>query len=121
MQIDNIVYFIGLSERVRSRIEDAGRVRLTDAEVVALVRMKVVHVGFFVLTILGSVWAVRAFGKIGWQFLPIAGPALGGLAEAFVVPGATAGVIAKRVATHAAKWFGGMLFMMAVMGVSMAL
>ena len=36
-----------LSERVRSRVEDVGRVELTDAEAVAFVRTKVVHLVFF--------------------------------------------------------------------------
>ena len=44
-----------LSERVRSRVEDVGRVELTDAEAVAFVRTKVVHLVFLVIAVMEAV------------------------------------------------------------------
>ena len=40
----NVAFAVGLSERLRSRVETAGRVELSDAEASALVRTKVVHI-----------------------------------------------------------------------------
>ena len=42
-EIDNIFYFFVLPERVRARVEEAGRVELTDQEAAAMIRTKVVH------------------------------------------------------------------------------
>ena len=39
-----MAFAVGLSERLRSRVETAGRVELSDAEASALVRTKVVHI-----------------------------------------------------------------------------
>eukprot|EP01043_Picozoa_sp_COSAG02_P065535 COSAG02_NODE_9923_length_2074_cov_1.293165_4_plen_141_part_00 len=42
-EIDNVFYFFVLPERVRARVEAAGRVELTDSEAAAMVRTKVAH------------------------------------------------------------------------------
>ena len=53
--IDNIAFVLGLSERVRARVEDAGRVELSEVEAAALVRTKSVHVGLIVCCLLVAV------------------------------------------------------------------
>ena len=42
-EIDNVAYRFALGERVRSRVETAGRLELTDDEKTALVRTKQLH------------------------------------------------------------------------------
>lgn len=42
--IDNIAFKFGLSERMRARVEEAGRVDLSDVEAFFLARTKIVHV-----------------------------------------------------------------------------
>jgi hypothetical protein len=64
-EVDNITYSLFLSERVRSRVEDAGRVELSDAEVAALVRTKVVHLVFLVVAVMASTLCAPLFGLDG--------------------------------------------------------
>ena len=93
-QIDNAAYAVGLSERVRTRVEEFGRVELRDAEAVALVRSKAVHVALVAGAMLAGVWSANVMAA----FL-IAFPAfwLGGVAEAVATPGAGAAEKAKGV------------------------
>ena len=101
--IDNIAFDLALGERVRARVEDAGRVELDDAEASALARTKAVHVALIVLAVLGAVWSgdpVVAFFLAPLAFL------LGGVAEAFV-PGAGAAETAKRVGKVLGAWLLG--------------
>ena len=49
LQIDNAAYAVGLSERVRTRVEEFGRVQLRDTEAAALLRSKVVHVALLLV------------------------------------------------------------------------
>lgn len=72
-EIDNLAFSIGLSERVRSQVEEAGRVELTDDEVTALARSKVVHV---VLIVAAMLVTVRVAAPLG----PTLGPlVMGGI------------------------------------------
>ena len=91
-EIDDITFALGLSERVRARVEDAGRVELADVEAGALARTKATHVLLIVLFVLFAVWARDA------QMAMLSFPAffLGGVAESFV-PGATAAETGKRL------------------------
>eukprot|EP01051_Picozoa_sp_SAG22_P016310 SAG22_NODE_2280_length_2761_cov_3.172802_2_plen_156_part_00 len=75
--IDNITFKLALSERVRARVEDAGRVELGDAEAAALVRMKAIHVSLIVVCVLSGVWAAD-----GLPYRYILVFFLGGVAEA---------------------------------------
>jgi hypothetical protein len=66
MEMDNMAFSLGLSERVRARVENAGRVDLNDAEAVALVRMKVVHATLIVaLVVYGVLSGADASGECG--------------------------------------------------------
>ena len=42
-EVDNAMYMVALNERVRARVEDAGRVELTDEDVALLTRTKTSH------------------------------------------------------------------------------
>ena len=92
-QIDNAAYAVGLSERVRTRVEEFGRVELGDAEAAALVRSKAVHVALLVGAVLASVWSADTWvSRVA--FLAFW---LGGVAEAVATPGAGAAEKAKGV------------------------
>ena len=60
-EIDNVAYSVGLSERVKTRIEQFGRVELGADEVARLVWSKATHVGLIVLAVLASV-SSRSYG-----------------------------------------------------------
>jgi hypothetical protein len=87
-QIDNVAYAVGLSERVRTRIEEFGRVELRDMEAAALVRSKAVHMVLIVVTVLVMVWSfeaiLRSFEAAFFAFW------LGNVAEVVTTPGAGA-------------------------------
>jgi hypothetical protein len=51
---------VGLSERVRTRVEEFGRVELQDTEAEALVRSKAVHVVLLVVAVPTIVWSGNA-------------------------------------------------------------
>lgn len=55
-EVDNICYNVGLGERVRARVEEAGRVELTDKEATSLMRSKVFHASVIMLMIVFQVW-----------------------------------------------------------------
>ena len=42
-EVDNIAYALGLSERIRARVEDAARIVMTDDEASLIVHMKMIH------------------------------------------------------------------------------
>jgi hypothetical protein len=85
---------VGLSERVRTRVEEFGRVELQDTEVVALVWSKALHMVLIVVTVPAAV-------LLGDPLLPVLGPFLlfwlGGVAEAVATPGAGAAEKIKGV------------------------
>ena len=94
LQIDNAAYAVGLSERVRTRVEEFGRVELRDAEAAALVRSKAVHVVLLVGAVLAGVWSADYVVAGLIAFLAFW---LGGVAEAVATPGAGAAEKAKGV------------------------
>jgi hypothetical protein len=96
-QVDNAAYAVGLSERVRTRVDEFGRVELQDMEATALVRSKAVHVVLLVTAVLVGVWSGNAdagFGPFVTVFLAFW---LGGVAEAVDMPGAGAAEKVKGV------------------------
>ena len=90
--IDDIAFRLALSERVRARVEVAGRLELNAAEATALARTKAVHIGLIVLAVLAGVWSSHPSGV----FSPFAAFMLGGVVESYS-PGATTTETAKRV------------------------
>ena len=93
-QIDNVAYAVGLSERVRTRVEEFGRVELRDAEAAALVRSKVLHVALVVGTVLAGVWSANLDAA---SLIPFLAFWLGGVAETVATPGGGAAEKAKGV------------------------
>ena len=81
-----------LGERVRARVEDAGRVELENVEASTLARTKAVHVALLALAVLGAVWSGNGDAAI---LLPSLAFMLGGVAEAFVA-GASGAETCKR-------------------------
>ena len=115
-QIDNVAYTVGLSERVRTRVEEFGRVELRDVEAVALVRSKVVHVVLLVVAMPAIVF-LGSWIAILVTPLPFLTFWLGGVAEAIAKPGSEAAEKIKGVgkATGAVVLgFIGFWFMFAV-------
>ena len=115
-QIDNAAYAVGLSERVRIRVEEFGRVELQDAEAAALVRSKVMHVALLAGAVLAGVWSANSKAAIYIVSLAFW---LGGVAEAVATPGAGAAEKAKGVgkATGAAALgFVGFFILMIALG-----
>jgi hypothetical protein len=93
-QIDNVAYAVGLSERVRTRVEEFGRVELRDAEAAALVWSKAVHVVLLVPAVLVAVWSAKNFHAFLFPFLAFW---LGGTVEAVATPAAGAAEKIKSV------------------------
>jgi hypothetical protein len=89
-----MAYVVGLSERVRTRVEEFGRVELWDAEAAALVRSKAVHMALLVGAVLAAVWSANRqdVGRIGFLVFW-----LGGVVEAVATPGPGAAEKAKGV------------------------
>ena len=48
-EVDNVAFTIGLGERLRVLVEESGRVELTDKELTALARTKLVHIALIVI------------------------------------------------------------------------
>lgn len=75
-EIDNLSFAVALGEKVRSRVESAGRVQLGDKEISLLSTSKVLHIGVIVVMVLSGVRAgVDPFVPCVFTFL------LGGLLE----------------------------------------
>lgn len=81
-EIDNVAYSVGLSERVRARVDVSGRIRLTDDEAQALDKAKTAHIVLIVLTILIGVSLPT------WEGVFLGFPAfcIGGSVEAWTSP-----------------------------------
>eukprot|EP01052_Picozoa_sp_SAG31_P034302 SAG31_NODE_3990_length_3681_cov_2.353992_4_plen_150_part_00 len=65
--IDNISFSMGLSDTVRTRIEEAGAVRLDEAETSKLGKMKDRHVYAIVIAVICSLFAVVLTEKWGYM------------------------------------------------------
>jgi hypothetical protein len=79
-EVDNIVFTVGLSERVRARVEGAGRVELGHVAVEALVRTKIAHT----IGIMLSIGALPFSRHVGWSL--VMAPAVfwvGGVVDSF--------------------------------------
>ena len=63
-EIDNFCYAVGLSERVRSRVESVGHIELSSEDAAALVRMKTTHVSVLTCSVVGGVMLAGANGKL---------------------------------------------------------
>jgi hypothetical protein len=59
-EVDNVCYYFALAERVRTRVEEAGRVELTEKEAAMLVRTKAIHV---CLVVASCMFAVKMAGS----------------------------------------------------------
>jgi hypothetical protein len=103
---------MGLGERVRARVEDAGRVILSDGEAQALVHTKVAHITLVVVSCLAAVVLSGASqsnhvgNAFGLFFIGMALPAV-----AFFVGAALEGFwdgdkSAAQLCVHIAKCFG---------------
>ena len=103
--IDNISFAVGLSDAVRTRIEEAGAVPLDEAEASSLGILKDRHAYAIVIAIIGSLFAVVQTSKwghmISWPFVAF------GIAAAIEAASDTAVSRAKRVAVAVAQWFVG--------------
>jgi len=100
----NLIFQVVISERVRARVEDAGRVELNDAETAALVRTKAVHMCLLVLSVLVAVWIHDGIA-IGLPFFAFL---LGGVAES-LVPDAAPAQTCKRIGKAVGAWSLGSL------------
>ena len=104
-QIDNAAYAVGLSERVRTRVEEFGRVELRDTEAAALVRSKAVHVVLLVAAVPTIVWSGNNALVALVPFLVFW---LGGVAETVARPGARAAEKIKGVGKATGATFLGL-------------
>ena len=103
-EVDNIAFALGVSERLRARVETEGRVTLSDDELNALARTKAVHIGLFIIFIPGSIWIAhdtKVFAACVVAAMPMW---LGGLVECVWPPGSPSEAC-KRIATRVAEMF----------------
>lgn len=110
-----------LPERLRTRLEEAGRVDLGDADAAALARTKLVHTVVILVAVLAAV-SVSAYGGMGFWTAIIGFPFLafwaGGVAEAFGV-GRSVSELAKAVGWTTGAALLGMLGFFLLLGQSM--
>ena len=104
-QIDNAAYAVGLSERVRTRVEEFGRVELRDTEAAALVRSKAVHVVLLVAAVPTIVWSGNNALVALVPFLVFW---LGGVVETVARPGVRAAEMIKGVGKATGATFLGL-------------
>ena len=110
-EIDNITYTLFLSERVRSWVEDVGRVELTETEAVALVRTKVVHLVCVVVAVMSAVVSAPHWGAQGTvaAALPFLAFLAANIVQAFIrgATGAEIGIhIGKSIGSFFLSLFG---------------
>lgn len=90
-ELDNVAYSILLNERVKTRVEERGRVELEDEEAVVLARSKALHAGLIVASVPTVVWTATDLGFDGIAI--VAGVFwLGGIAETLFFGGGAAAV-----------------------------
>lgn len=78
MDIDNLSYYYGLSERARERMDTVGHILLTDDDADKLSRTKIICVA---VTIFFTMWAVQNQSMSGAFFLGCVLPGFFKLAE----------------------------------------
>ena len=103
-EIDNVAFAAALSERARRRVEEFGRVQLSDSEAAALSLSKLVHMCLVVLIVLVVVATEEFFAA----FLAFPVLFLGAVAEALVAGGGAVKVCAGIVKSFVAM-FGGLV------------
>jgi hypothetical protein len=118
-EVDNLSFSIGLGERMRSRVEAAGRIELTDAEAALLARSNAVHV---LLVMVGMAGALFMFAQEKHYGASVMAPAFlsflaGGIAEVLIEWGSAPGATAVQAAVGLAKVFGS--FVLGLFGMMM--
>lgn len=114
-EVDNLMYTIGLQERVRARVETDGRVYLEDTDTEVLNRMKLCYGTVVVVAVFGGVVG-GAFLQEGmqvgedfiekssfWSFF------LGYIVEAAIQPGETTKERLRGVAGAVGRYIAGYL------------
>lgn len=114
VEIDNVAYSIGLSERIRSNFEQHGRIKLEDADAVALVKSKATHVSLIVISVLVAVRAAKTSYSndlplsVALIVSPVLAFWLAGVIDS-VEPGVGASEMCKRVAIVSLSWVAGVM------------
>lgn len=118
MEVDQVAFRLGLSERIRVRVENVGRVKLSDEEAVALVKTKTVHVTAIVVAVNLALFVARlsagGAAAIGIFVLPNLGFFVASCAEAFE-PGSSASEIAQTICKSIGSAIVGQMAVMLVM------
>eukprot|EP01043_Picozoa_sp_COSAG02_P062357 COSAG02_NODE_8583_length_2514_cov_1.493996_2_plen_105_part_00 len=70
LDVDNLAYTVGLPEPVQARVEEAGRVELTQIELRSLKISKLMHICLVPLSIISGVLLVGA-DLAGWAPWPL--------------------------------------------------
>ena len=112
-EIDNVAYRLALGERIRSRVENVGRIKLSDDQAAALVWTKHFHLPAVVVFVLTAVVVAHPvaplFGLLVFW--------LGGVAEAFAQT-SSAVEICKRVGRASVAFSLGVLMFNGLWGLS---
>jgi hypothetical protein len=109
-EIDNLVYAIGMGEKLRARVETDGRVELGEGEANALMLSKLQHVCVLVLAVPCGVWVGGNGGNysvsVVGRYLPIFAFWLAGAMEA-IADADGAARACKKVAKVTGRWLLG--------------
>ena len=108
-EVDNIAFTLGLSERVRRRVETAGRVDLSDDEAESLAHMKVVHISLIMVFVPAGLLVAHVTASFAGCWVAMGPIWLGGVVEAFM-PEATVGETAQRVGETVLQAVTGVIF-----------
>jgi len=63
-EVDNVSYYIGLGEHLRARVEDVGRIDLSEAQQQRLTRTKAVHVPIIMVGLLVPIGSMSMWSCI---------------------------------------------------------
>lgn len=94
---DNVAYLIAMNERVRARVDVAGRISLSNSDITALARTKAVHIVFVVFCVF---YGISIHNYHGQNFPPLIAMAVGALLETF-----RSGDGAKETCIRIGQWF----------------
>lgn len=113
--IDNLVFQFGLAEKARSRVEDAGRVELSESDAMALAHTKIIHSILLAVALLGGIWsAALGASTFAILFLPFPAFWIGGVLEVLNKEGTT-GKKLRRLVNLLAAFIGGPICVMLTM------
>ena len=104
---------MGLSERVRRRVETAGRIDLSNDEADGLAHMKVVHIVLIMVFVPASLLVAHVTASFGGCWVAMGPVWLGGVAEAFMRE-ATVGETARRVGETVLQAVTGVIFSLTI-------